>query len=406
MTKRSKLSWVGMFIVPFLIFHSSLEAQETKIASLRVDWPTGPLVDVEVSPIPASENRLNYDAISGRLELRDNEVISIIHVEFINRSGVDMTTKLGEIVAVTGDLRRVFRAYLHENPATGNQMYQVPDWKLPLTIPANDNKVGLRLVFLIESGTSGAFERSLNIHVCFSHGELDGLYHTIAIGKSDSKKVLTIETTSERKPDKYSGGEVTRSSDFVLSDGFTAEKARSLVLPSDPRTPKGPSAFIEKLLGLKGNDDFPWWYGVSKAIERAKFDYYVAMRFVDTLNGYLERYPSGLARTSIWTEDIRSILAVTEHRIYWASEGYGILSLPHNVSECLLYVASESLSYGLTPSDLAPKPGAYTVSHSSEPEYIVECRGCSVKVRGKGGDYTIEVTTIDGKVIPMLYNRY
>ena len=50
MTKRSKVSWIGMFVVSFLIFHVLLEAQETGIASLRVDVLIGPLVDVDVAP--------------------------------------------------------------------------------------------------------------------------------------------------------------------------------------------------------------------------------------------------------------------------------------------------------------------------------------------------------------------
>jgi hypothetical protein len=397
--------WLGVFIAALILVDGKADSAETETAvnkaqlQLDISWPQCP-VELKLSPLPAETNSRDYQALSERLSLRDDEMITIMVLSMINHSSVDVSASLEDIVALTKATRHLFRAYLHEGPVTGSQIYRLPIWDTVVTIPAGGKRADLRLAFIVKKGAHADFERSLKIYICFSHEELEGIYHSIAVSAYDPQ--------GARNADQVEPGSeyvIPPVSAFV-SDDLTSEAARSLRFPNTPMSPGGPSIFLEYLLGEKPGKDskLPYWIGIARAIDQGHFDYYTAMVFLHHIKVYRDKYPSKLARNSIWIPEQGIILASTEHRVYIASSGRGVLTVPHGAAEVLLYVASEALSIGINPTDTAPIPGTYS-STESEHVFELDCRGVSIKATSTETGYDIEIKKPDETTISLAYTR-
>jgi hypothetical protein len=389
-------------IVTFIVLATSLSYSQVSLTvPLRILEPP---IEMELSPLPERTNLNEYQAFHQRLALLEgNERIVIMVLAIKNPLPIPVTTTLADIVPITGKTRHLFVAYCVKNPDSSRPTYALPDWETPLQIRA-ERGIRLRLAFIVKKGEHALFEGSLKVYCHFEHAEWNGVYHSI----SGSQRVDSVigEAGEQIEVSQY-GVQRQVLQEFKFSDELNPVSVRELLPPTTAISPGGASKFLEPLLGEKGKESqLPYWIGIPQAVENSGFDYDTAMQFMNLISDYRTRFPNKLARTSIWLNIHEVLLVPTQHRVYMATSVWGVVALPHEVAEVLLFVGEQTLLLGFNPTDIAPKPGSYTPQISSNPGDIIgfdiECTsGIKIHAARNRNVFQIQITDAEGNEIPV-----
>ena len=408
--RHQSATYFGAFAVLMLLVVLSPKATQGQTTTVSIGLGLEqPPVLVEIAPLPAQASLEEYTRLGEKSGVRAEEKLVILVVTFTNLVDIPVETSLGDIVPITGTTRHLFIAYLGEAPQTGRPAYTLPTWDTILRVPPKAS-VTLRLAFIVEHGEHTVFEKSLRIFACFSHEILGGVCHSLAWShltqtKPDSQ---SLEKGASSETSKDGVRQQPLTVDFDISESVTPEAVRLLRFPMTPLSRGGPSLFVESFLGDRGQDSkYPYWFDICLAAADGQFDYSTAVRYLHLLAIYKSAYPSGLARDAVWLQDQNLLLTPTKHRVYVASAVWGVCTLPHEVAEVLLYVASESLTFGIDPTHLVPLPGTYKpLLDNGHKGFELGLNDTSLKAVSTGIGYEIEISRSAGaSPISLVYIR-